>query len=210
MHAGFAERYSRSQMDRIMEAYSDWVSRLVAAGFQPYFLTFLGKNWPGGKRTAEGRLAKEVERVWRILLTRIIRRPHEVGLTELPLLIGCPDLPVPKTAQKRTTPLQYIVTNEGLHYHAVILIPPNSRMRVGLGVFIEEKQLIFASTNSQLIRVHCEPITDDPSYVVRYALKAIETLRLDYADVLILPKTSSEVLCEDGKQATFRFRARRK
>ena len=66
----------------------------------------------------------EVQRVYSMLLTRVHRKPRTASTDELPVLIGAVDLPVYKH-NKASGPM--VFCNDGLHVHALMLMPPTTR-----------------------------------------------------------------------------------
>jgi hypothetical protein len=107
----------------------------------------------------------------------------------------CPDFPVPKRLNKD---LREVTIDGGLHMQGIALIPPWSRMNCGLDDHFEMSQELYVRSNYPLSRVHAVPITCNPGYVTGYALKTISRRRLDFAHVLILPRSHSEMSTERG------------
>jgi hypothetical protein len=71
----------------------------------------------------------EIERFYATLLTRVARNPRRAASrNKLPLLIGLPDRPVGKL--NPTYYLSAIRPNDGVHFHALLAIPPESRLKV--------------------------------------------------------------------------------
>ncbi|HYW84729.1 MAG TPA: hypothetical protein VFB30_15810, partial [Spirochaetia bacterium] len=67
----------------------------------------------------------ELHRVYSTLLTRVHRKPRTAPADTLPILIGAADLPVYKRDRK-SSPL--VLCNDGLHFHALLLVPPTTRL----------------------------------------------------------------------------------
>jgi hypothetical protein len=177
----------------INSGYGCWVTERLEEGWEGYLITLMFKSLKGSRESVIKQMAKEVERVYATVLTRIIREPAKTPLTELPLWIACPDFPVPKHAK---TDLRDVIINGGLHFHGIALIPPWSRMNCGVDEHFELSQGLYVRANYPLSRVHAVPITHDPEDVVGYGLKALARRRLDFDHVLILPRSHFEMPAE--------------
>src|SRR5437773_1099339 len=100
---------------RIVGGFCEWVDRLVEEGRKAYLLTFTYRRLPGGREAVIRQMLCEVDRVYRTLLTRIMRKPDSANRRHLiPIFIACPDLPVKKG---KGLPINEIAINDGLHCH---------------------------------------------------------------------------------------------
>src|SRR4051812_43549703 len=116
-----------SNVRDLIEAYGSWVEEKVEEGWDVYIPTFVFHPLPGSPATMKAIMQREVERVYATLLTRVVRYPNSPGSAgKLPIWIVLPDYPVPKHDKKS---LREVTLNDGLHLHALGLIPPNSRLR---------------------------------------------------------------------------------
>jgi hypothetical protein len=104
---------------------------------------------------------------------------------------------VPKDAKKN---LHDVILNDGLHLQGPGLIPPNSRLQVGLDEHFREYQGLYVREPYPLRRLHAEPILHHPRYVTGYAFKAVLRGRASLDDVLILPQALSEVIDSRGRE----------
>jgi hypothetical protein len=103
-----------------------------------------------------------------------------------------PDLPVYKR-KKRS--LNDVSINDGLHYGGIALTPPISRFRSPLDTYFEENQKKYV--NRRLARIHVEPIISNDWYVTDYVAKSIKRGTVSEDDIVILPRTPSEMPAED-------------
>jgi hypothetical protein len=109
----------------------------------------------------------------------------------VPVLLASADLPIFKRA--KALPPQDVQINEGLHQHGIVLLPPRSRLRDDLGAHFDRQQHRYLA-GSRLASIFAEPMNDDLEKAARYALKAVESGRLDYDEsFLVLPRTLLEV-----------------
>jgi hypothetical protein len=113
-----------------------------------------------------------------------------MGALHVPVLLASADLPVFKRSKTSALP---DVLNGGLHQHAIILLPPRSRLREDLGVHFERQRHRYLA-GSRLAAIFALPMNDDLEKAIRYSFKAVESGRLDYDEsVLVLPRTLQEL-----------------
>jgi hypothetical protein len=103
-------------------------------------------------------------------------------------MILFPDLPVPKREKKS---LGDVSINDGLHYGGIVLTPPVSRFESSLDEHFRDAQDEYI--NDKLERIHAKPITSNPIYVMDYAAKTYKRCRVSDEDVIIVPKSGSEL-----------------
>lgn len=84
--------------------------------------------------------------------------------------------------------------NDGLHYHGVLLVPPESRLRVSVAQHFAEQRDYYLR-DGLVRRIDIRPFeTVDVSKVVDYALKGLRDGRLpDDESLLVLPKSHIEI-----------------
>jgi len=87
-----------------------------------------------------------------------------------------------------------VLINDGLHFHAILLIPPNSRLKTSIEEHFEEHSNIYLEDHRTIDRIAIDRITTELSYnVTDYVFKSLSR-GLSYDEhVLILPKARSEV-----------------
>ena len=180
----------RKLSESSIKGYATWAAQHVERGWDPYLLSFMFDYVPGSRASVLKQMQREVERVYSTALTRVVRKPRcEAAQGTLPLWIVCPDLPVPKR-QKQS--LRDVIVNDGLHYEAIALIPPGSRLEEGLDVHFRHHQALYVRPKQPLARLRADPIIKDPGYVTEYALKSLSRQRFSLDEVLILPRSRSE------------------
>ena len=99
-----------------------------------------------------------------------------------------PDLPVYKHEKKS---IQDVSINDGLHYGGIALTSPISRCRTSLDDHFTDDQEKYLS--KKLERIFVKPITHSHNYVTDYVMKAIKNGRMSEEDIVILPRTISEL-----------------
>jgi hypothetical protein len=173
-----------------IRGYAEMVKEKLDEGWNGHLMTFMFNQLHGGLRQMNHQMQKQVENVYASLITRIHRKPNASGVIH-PILIGCPDFPVPKYEKK---PLPDVVTNDGLHYNGLLLVPPgSSRLKVPVQQHFTDNQSYYVR-EQVLNRIHVEPITHDVYGVTDYAFKGLKANRLPGNEtILILPKTGREI-----------------
>jgi hypothetical protein len=174
---------------QLTQAYANMVSDRVAAGWQPYLLSFMFTEIGGSPRRVEEVMRQEVERVYATMLTRIVRHPRSSWHAwKAPVFIGSPDWPVPKHDRQDK---QDILPNDGQHVHGVQLMPPVSRLKERLDDHIHDEQPRYV--REPLFRIDAKRVTHDPDYVTKYALKALTRQRINPDQLIVLPRALSEL-----------------
>lgn len=174
----------------MLDAYLEMMQARIAAGFEPYLLTFMFKQVAGSEQAKALQMAREVERIYSLLLTRIVKRPHNTAVSEMPLLVGCLDWPVNKSEKIAVSDAQL---NDGMHFHANMLVPPNARSMLTLNEIVDRHRHVFEGPGKPLSKLHVQPIESNARYVFGYGLKSVQRRRLRPDEILILPKAKSEV-----------------
>jgi hypothetical protein len=176
----------------LVDGYTQLVTDRVRAGWSCSLVTFLFSQLPGPRTAVINHMKDEVHRIYSTLLTRVHRKPRTASTDELPVLIGAMDLPVYKH-NKASGPM--VLCNGGLHVHALLLMPPVSRLKGSLtDHFREMRELYVVPGRSIVVRIDVRPVIDNHQRVVDYVLKTVLNGRLCYDDaVLVLPRSRGEL-----------------
>jgi hypothetical protein len=175
----------------LVDGYTQLVTDRVRAGWSCSLVTFLFSQLPGPRTAVINHMKDEVHRIYSTLLTRVHRKPRTASTDELPVLIGAMDLPVYKH-NKASGPM--VLCNGGLHVHALLLMPPVSRLKGSLANHFREKQDLYVGSGRSTQRIHVRPIVSDHGRVVDYVLKTVLNGRLSYDEaVLVLPRSRGEL-----------------
>jgi hypothetical protein len=173
------------------QGYGKWVQEKLDQGWDAYFLSFMFNQLHGSKSSKLNQMKREIDRVYATMLSRIVRCPMSAkNAGRLPIWIGCPDFPVPKH-QKQS--LRDVTINDGLHYHAICLFPPDSRLRESLEDHVAEYQELYKGKAGNVRELHVRQIANSPKYVVDYTLKSIKRGRVSDAEIIILPRSRTEL-----------------
>ena len=179
------------QVSDMIEGYTVWVQEYLDSGWKVYFLTFQFNHLGMHKRVTVLTMQRELERFYRTLLTRLIRRPARASQqNRLPLLIGVPDSPVNK--HQSTATLADIRPNMGIHFHAILAIPRKSRLKCGLIRHIKQHQTVYLGRDGKLARIHVRRVRQLEDRIVDYLFKHVKRGTFSLDDVLILPRSVDE------------------
>lgn len=175
----------------LVDGYTQLVTDRVRAGWSCNLVTFMFSQLPGPRPAVIDRMKDEVHRIYSTLLTRVHRKPKTVATDELPVLIGAVDLNVHKH-NKLSGPI--VLCNGGLHVHALMLMPPTSRLKESLADHFRDKRSLYVGFGSSCQRIHVGRVVDTHERVVNYVLKTVLNGRLSYDDaVVLLPRSRGEL-----------------
>jgi hypothetical protein len=173
----------------LLAAYSRMVTDRVRDGWSCYLVTFMFDQLRGRPSAVMDQMKDQVQRVYSTLATRVRRRPRTASPDQLPVLLGFADRPVFKR-DRSSSPAHRC--NDGLHFHALVLLPPSSRLRGSLVDHFGERGRLYEGGGVR--RIHVEPVTRDHGRVVDYVFKSVGRRGLSYDDaVLVLPRTRKEL-----------------
>jgi hypothetical protein len=182
--------HSRAKAD-LVDGLTQLVTDRVHLGWSCHLITILFSQLPGTRSTIVSRMKDEVHRIYSTLVTRVHRKPRTAPTDELPVLIGAMDLPVHKH-DKVSGPM--VLCNGGLHVHALMLVPPTSRLKESLADHFREKREQYVRSGRSALRIDVRPVTHDHRRVVDYVFKTVLNGRPSYDDaVLVLPRSRSEL-----------------
>jgi hypothetical protein len=179
------------QVSEVIDGYTAWIQDRLDRHWKVYFLTFQFHHLGMHERVTVMTMQREVERFYRTLLTRLIRRPARTSQQKrLPLLIGVPDSPVAK--HQRTAPLADIWPNLGIHFHAILGIAKKTRVKCKLSRHIKRHQSVYLGRDGKLAKIHVRRVRRLEGRVVDYLFKHIKRRTFTLDDVLILPRSAGE------------------
>jgi hypothetical protein len=182
---------------KLQSAYSNWVHEILNGvwdkklwnGFQ---VTFMFNHIPGTFERKCLVMENEIDRVYRTLVPRVERFPRSpAGSKRLPILIAFPDYP---QQWIKSADLLDVTINDGLHFHGIMLVNVDSRLKVRLDMHFREHYARYVRPGDILRRIYIQPI-DDPTAkrATGYALKSLEWSIPDTDRIFIRPRTVSEL-----------------
>jgi len=179
-------------MWNLILGYKAWISELKDRRWEVVFVSFLFHPLRCPTSQLVSVMEAEVERFYRALLPRMVRHPkRSVNQDKLPRLVGCPDRPVPRChAVHRLAELR---PNNGLHYHVLLAIPGEARLKRPFAAHFEENRALYMGTEKRIAQIHLLPISDPRGGVVPYGLKHVRRGTFTTDDILVLPKSRAEL-----------------
>jgi hypothetical protein len=188
---------SRERRFKLKSAYSRWVHEILNNGWNDklwngFQVTFMFNHIPGSFEKKCAVMEDEIDRVYRTLVPQVERCPRSTaGSKRLPILIAFPDYPTRKLDGSSNLDVKI---NDGLHYHGVVLVHTDSRLKIGLDIHMSENESRYVQEGDALRRIYIQPI-DEPSAktVVGYGFKALEWKIPDPDRLFVRPRTVSEL-----------------
>ena len=169
---------SRERRFKLQSAYSSWVHEILKHGWNGllwtgFQVTFMFNHIPGRFERKCAVMEDEIDRVYRTLVPQVERFPRsKAGRKRLPLLLAFPDYPQRKLDGSSNLDVKI---NDGLHYHGVVLVHTESRLKIGLDIHMAENESRYVREGDALRRIHIQPIDDfTAKTVVGYGFKALE------------------------------------
>lgn len=193
MRSNITPVYNRSTLvdqRKLTAAYSELVSSWMEEGYELYLISFMFKPIRGSEATLLKIMEASLEAFYASLITRVVRRPRSVSIDLLPRLLAHPDLPVQKQAK---ITLSDACINGGLHFQAVLALPPKSRLQEGLDDHLEAYADLYCPPEGRLARIHVVSVRETSRKAVRYAFKMAERGRFGVEHTVVLPRSLSEL-----------------
>jgi hypothetical protein len=92
-----------------------------------------------------------------------------------------------------------VLCNGGLRVHALLLVPPASRLKSSLADHFLENPELYAGPGKSIQRINVRPVVSDHGRVVDYVLETVLSGRLSYDEaVIVLPKSRGELETRRG------------
>jgi hypothetical protein len=175
----------------LVNGYTQLVTDRTQNGWSCHLLTVLFDQLHGPEMVVVNRMRDELQRLYSTFLTRVHRNPKRASSIKLPILIGSADLPVYKRDRSSSPSIR---CNGGLHFHALLVIPPLSRLKEAPSDHFKNNLDLYAGPGRAVQRIDIRPVVESPERVVDYVLKTILNGKLSYDDaILVLPRTTTEL-----------------
>jgi hypothetical protein len=181
--------FNSCHRDDLVDGFGKWIKQYFKDGWDTYLLTFMFNQLPGSQETQRDQMHEEITAVYSKLVTRVVRKPKSHKNTDfLPRGVFFLDKPAQKRQKQRIREVQ---VNDGLHMHGIVVLPPKTRLKVGLEKHFREHRSLYETP--KLYRIHVQPIDHSPVHTTGYAGKALKSRGCTEDDVLILPRSISEL-----------------
>ena len=188
---------SRERRFKLQSAYSTWVYEILNNGWNGllwngFQVTFMFNHIPGSFEKKCAVMEDEIDRVYRTLVPQVERCPRSTaGSKRLPILIAFPDYPTRKLDGSSNLDVKI---NDGLHYHGVVLVHTDSRLKIGLDIHMSENETRYVQEGDALRRIYIQPIDEfSAETAVGYGFKALKWRIPDSDRIFIRPRTRSEL-----------------
>ena len=175
---------------------TEWMQEWVLKGWKLYYVNFMFE--PLHVPTAElvPKMRKGIHKFYGRFCTEFIHNGRAKSEQErMPRFWLFPDLPVRKN---KGNSLRDVTINGGLHYNGPMLIPPVSRFKECPIKHLKENQARYALHGIERIYLMAG---GDILGLADYAAKTIKNHRADEGDILILPRSVTEL--PDKKKPAF-------
>ena len=154
-------------------------------------MTFPFSQLPGPRGAVIQAMKDELQRVYSTFVTRTNRKPRTASPDELPILIGTADLQVYKRDPTSSPP---ILCNGGLHFHALLLVPPTSWFGLLVEQHFRDYRDIYLGKRRLIRELDVRPVTETHERAVDYVFKTILRGRVSYDEgILLLPRAHDEL-----------------
>jgi hypothetical protein len=186
---------SLKKRNKVINAFDDFVQSKIDADWSAFLTTFMFRPLSGNHFSKFSQMKREIERIYSIFLPRVVRYPNS-RRAKLPIMIAMVDLPVFKWNNK--SPVVDLKINGGLHLHAILLVPPKSRLKTSVERHFEQHSSLYLGDRRTVDRIQVDQIvTKSSCNVTDYVFKALSR-GLSYDEhILILPKAFSEMAKSD-------------
>lgn len=188
----YDSKYSVDPIHRhLVKGYTELVNGRIETGWSCHLLTILFAQLPGSRAVVINRMKDEFQRVYSTFLTRVHRKPRTASPIELPILVGAADLPVYKRDRSSAPTIH---CNGGLHFHALLLVPPASRLEESVDEHFRFNDDLYRGKLGLIRTIHVRPVVDEVERVVDYVFKTVLRGRVSYDEgILLLPRTNDEL-----------------
>lgn len=172
------------------------VMQRIVIGWEASFITVMFNQLKGGQIALMQQMIGQIERIYETFITRVIRKPRSVHIDRLPILIAMADMPAAK--HKRQS-VRDMLPNGGLHYHGMLLVPPNSRLRTAASDHFILNERNYLGDRWTVSHIDIEPVTTATTgRITDYMAKAYKKMLLDDDTIVVLPRSSGEPCHRDG------------
>ena len=172
-------------------ASSDWWS--------PFYVNFMFEPLVGPEKVVLAQMRRAIEKFYGRFSTQFDRDPRAArSQMHIPRFLLFPDKPVPK--REKASIREISMNAGGLHYNGPMMIPRQSHFQGCVIDHLQEEQQTY--TRHGISRIHAKPIYGDSRRLSVYACKTIKWNRADHDDILVLPRSVSELPDRQKRVAT--------
>lgn len=171
----------------VIRGYQRWGGDYLERGFSPFMLSFMFRPLGGSEAGQKLQMERAITAFYSSTLTRVVRNPSR---EQMPAWILLADFPVYKhdKISKRAA-----FQNDGLHVQGWAMLPPVNRLGGSCYADLLMGHHRGRGLLDRIECVHVKPITETLDVAVSYLLKSLTRHRATFDDVIILPRSYSEV-----------------
>lgn len=175
-----------------IQGCSEWIEEHRRyAPWKVYYVNFMFDALPGSEQQITGQMHKAIRKFYGRFSGQFVHNQRAANEQErMPRFFLFPDKPVWKK-YSRACISELKINDGGIHYDGTMLTPVISRFRDRCPIaHIKESQDVYCRYGIR--RIHVLPVNDIPG-ICDYAAKTLKWRRADECDVLILPRSVSEL-----------------
>jgi hypothetical protein len=187
----------------IIQAWATWIQGVTEREYRGGIwyasdVTLMFDHIPGDYRRKWMVMSDEADRVYSTLINHVVHNPRSPRqAAKLPIWIVAPDYPFKKQNGMRARAMLAEVTiNDGLHLNGIMLARIDTRLRMPLNMHFDpngQHYREYVHDGHPLRRIHVEPVRKTTKVMTDYTLKSLKWRIPDLDNVLIFPKTLSEL-----------------
>ena len=167
---------------------TQWMYKLVLSGWKLYYVNFMFEPLRGPPSAIIPQMRKGIHKFYGRFCTEFVHDGRaQSEQKRMPQLWLFPDLPVHKN--KRNS-LREVTINGGLHFNGPMLIPPVSRFEECPIEHLKENQAEYARHGIERIHIVAG---GDIRGLADYAAKTIKNHRANEKDIIVLPRSVTEL-----------------
>jgi hypothetical protein len=171
-----------------IKACTQWIYKLVLSGWKLYYVNFMFEPLRGPPSAIIPQMRRGIHKFYGRFCTEFVHDGRAKSEQEhLPRFWLFPDLPGPKHEKNS---LREVTINGGLHYNGPLLLPPVSRFQECPIEHLEENQAKYARHGIERIHIVAG---GDISGLADYAAKNIKNHRANEYDIIVLPRSVTEL-----------------
>jgi hypothetical protein len=157
-----------------------------------YYVNFMFDRLSGSNDAILGQMRKRIKKgFYNELCNRCAHHPRAPGERhKLPEAMLFPDLPACKRVIEGATK-SHANANRGFHFNGPIRIPPTSRFKEDLAIYVENKEDHYARFG--ISKIDVRPIYGNLQFLADYTTKTLKRGRASLDEVFVLPFSASEM-----------------
>lgn len=172
-----------------LNAYISWFEQMLGDGRDGYLASVTFHSIGGSPEVRIRQMQSDLIAMYGRLAKRVVRNPSKSSKkNELPTAVFFPDSGYYSHSRRGS---RDVWVNDGLHMHGYMAAMPTARCPETLDIHFEERRDLYRV--GRIRQIDVRHVEYDEDYVADYALKALKRGRHSIDDVLILPRSGTEL-----------------